>query len=85
MVTHVKENTNKGNHAQHLKYENKVPIKYFGNQDIYFSCNKENIKTYKEKLHEVWEMTWNEENLIYLVCSESPLLTPLNMSYIDSS
>jgi hypothetical protein len=53
MVTHVKENTNKGNHAQHLKYENKVPIKYFGNQDIYFSCNKENIKTYKEKLHEV--------------------------------
>jgi hypothetical protein len=57
MVTHVKENTNKGNHAQHLKHENKVPRKCFGNQDTYFSCNKENIRAYKEKLHEVREMT----------------------------
>lgn len=84
MVTHVKKNTNKGNHAQQLKHENKVSIKYFGNQDIYFSCNKENIRAYKEKLYEIREMTWNEENLIYLVCSESPLLTPLNMLWIDS-
>jgi hypothetical protein len=49
------------------------------------SWNKENIRAYKKKLHEVREMTWNEENLIYLVCSESPLLTPLNMLWIDSS
>jgi hypothetical protein len=42
MVTHVKENTNKGNHAQHLKHVNKVSIKYFGNQDTYLSCNNEN-------------------------------------------
>jgi hypothetical protein len=42
MVTHVKENINKGNHAQHLKYENNVSIKYFGKQDTYFSCNNEN-------------------------------------------
>jgi hypothetical protein len=57
MVTHVKENTNKDNHAQHLKYENKVSRKCFGNQDTYFSYNKENIRAYKEKLHEVREMT----------------------------
>jgi hypothetical protein len=57
MITHVKENTNKGNYVQHLKHENNVPIKYFGNQDTYFSCNKENIRAYKEKLHEVREMT----------------------------
>jgi hypothetical protein len=42
MITHVKENTNKGNYVQHLKHENKVSIKYFGNQDTYFSYNKEN-------------------------------------------
>jgi hypothetical protein len=40
MVTHVKKKTNKANHAQYLKHENKVPRKYFGNQDTYFSCNK---------------------------------------------
>lgn len=57
MVTHVKENTNKDNRAQHVKHENKVSIKYFGNQDIYFSYNNENIRAYKEKLHEVKEMT----------------------------
>jgi predicted PP-loop superfamily ATPase len=28
----------------HLKHENKVPKKCFGNQDTYFSYNKENIK-----------------------------------------
>jgi hypothetical protein len=39
---HVKGNTNKCNHTQQLKHENKVPIKYYGNQDTYFSCNKEN-------------------------------------------
>jgi hypothetical protein len=59
MITHVKENTNKDNYIQHLKHENKVPIDYFGNQDTYFSCNKENIRAYKEKLHEVREMTRN--------------------------
>jgi hypothetical protein len=57
MVTHVKKNTNKGNHGQHLKHENKVPSKCFGNQDTHFSWNKENIRAYKEKLHEVGEMT----------------------------
>jgi hypothetical protein len=57
MVTHVKENTNKCNHTQHLKHENKVSRKCFNNQDTYFSCNKENIRVYKVKLHEVREMT----------------------------
>jgi len=28
-----------------LKHVNKVPIKYYGNQDTYFSCNKENLRT----------------------------------------
>jgi hypothetical protein len=42
MVTHVKGKIDKCNHAQQLKYENKVPIKYYGNQNIYFLCNKEN-------------------------------------------
>jgi hypothetical protein len=42
MVTHDKGKINKCNHAQQLKHENKVPKKYYGNQDIYFSCNKEN-------------------------------------------
>jgi hypothetical protein len=53
IVTHVKVKTNKGNHAQHLKHKNKVQIKCFGSQDTYFSGNKENIRAYKEKLHEV--------------------------------
>jgi len=43
IVTQVKVKTNKGNHVQHC----------FGSQDTYFSCNKENIRAYKEKLHEV--------------------------------
>jgi hypothetical protein len=42
MVTHVKGNTDKCNHAQQLKHENKVPIKYYDNQDTNFSCNKKN-------------------------------------------
>jgi hypothetical protein len=37
-----KGKTDKCNHGQHLKHENKVPIKYDGDQDTYFSCNKEN-------------------------------------------
>jgi histone deacetylase complex regulatory component SIN3 len=56
MITHIKENTNKCNHTQHLKYVNKVLIKYYGNQDTYFSCNKENLRAYKKRLHEVREM-----------------------------
>jgi hypothetical protein len=44
MITHVKEKTNKGNHAQHLKYENKVSRKWFGRQDTYFSYNNNNNK-----------------------------------------
>jgi hypothetical protein len=42
MVTYVKGKTDKCNHTQQLKYENNVPIKYYGNQDTYFSRNKEN-------------------------------------------
>jgi hypothetical protein len=42
MITHVKGKTDKCNHAQQLKYENKMSIKYYGNRDTYFSCNKEN-------------------------------------------
>jgi hypothetical protein len=57
MVTHVKEKINKGNHTQLLKHENKMPRKCFTGQDTYFSSNKENIRAYIEKLHEVREMT----------------------------
>jgi hypothetical protein len=49
MVTHVKGKTNKCNHAQQSKHENKVPIKHYDNQDTYFFCNKKNkghIKKY---------------------------------------
>jgi hypothetical protein len=42
MITHVKGKTDKCNHAQQLKHENKMAIKYYGNRDTYFSCNKEN-------------------------------------------
>jgi adenylate cyclase class IV len=57
MITHVKGKTDKCNHAQQLKHENKVPIKYYGNQDTYFSCNKKKLRAYIERLREVWEMT----------------------------
>jgi hypothetical protein len=59
MVTYIKEKTKKCNHAQQLKYENKVAIKCNGNHDIYFFCKKkkkkkkEKKKTYKERLLEV--------------------------------
>jgi len=49
----IREKINKCNHAQQLKHETKVPKKYYGNQDTYFSCNKEKLRAYKERLHEV--------------------------------
>lgn len=55
IVTYIKEKTKKCNHAQELKYKNKVAIKCNGNHDTHFICKKKE----KEKKDIQRKIAWS--------------------------